>query len=609
MDARGTRAAHEARAPRLALGPALEAWRGALAAWVAALAAYEKEAGQEGPRTLGTRWRAAVRAIIVVADAVYSAPPDGIPAAGAAALRALMALADTYETSEHQLAAAEAAYLDPNVQAALMVGMSQTFSENLRSFVRGVRGAAAEARAKHKDALAAATDGGSVFAELGAADIEAAFRAAPIRGGVATELYLSALLCQDSAQAAALLEAAKDVALGCRDTAEAAAADTAALAAYHPLQAMSYAPMPSSTRAGAAGAGATTVDLSLPQAGLHATYDLARLTDRQRALEYGPMATMFSGLSYKLVERLRTIAVEPRMAGPGAEAGLEAGVAGSGIKAIVTGPFRFTTDGGRTFREMYPAPYDSTVSSATDANAADTAGKADAADAADTADTTGAAGGSSTKTWAPFAGARPRVEAYANAMAAIIFERLRAERAEGWGPDLRQRFEAAVRAGTIPAGECASEALIAALALELEKAYDLDPPKTPGAYRELVVPEEMAPESYIASAVSRLSAAATEAALQGFLAATVQRLPYAAVEREARLTQALRSLDAARLLWARLRKAYKEDAEAFELPPPKQKDALLRAFRRTAAAALAVAPLLCSPPAVKIFAARTIGRV
>ena len=298
------------------------------------------------------------------------------------------------------------------------------------------------------------------------------------------------------------------------------------------------------------------MDLTLPRAGFSASYDLEALTSRRRALEHGPLATMFSGLNYRLVERLRTISAAPV---PAARA-----PAAAAARAPRAGPALVTTDRGATVLELRQ-PEDSAV-------------------------------------WAPYSGARPRAEAYNEASEAIILHRLRAERDAGWAPELRQRYEDAVRSGELASGECAT-ALVDALTAELAAAYDRAPPLTPDQYRALAVPDENTPEDYITSAVARVGAGATEARLRRLLAAPAQRVPYAAAEREARLLQAVHTADAARAAWAGLRRTLRVDPEAFDLPEPRRRGVLLRAFRRAAEEALAAAPVYCAPPSLKLYAA------
>lgn len=561
------------------LGPiigGLRLWRDALLAWVSALGAYEREVGESGGRAIGPRWGAARAAVAGVASSLTPGPgpatlpdPDGAQA-DETLLAALMAAGDVYEAATYRLDAAAGDYLDPNVQAAVVTGMSRTFSENLKGLARAVREAAVGAKARQREALSAATQAGAAFVSTLAVDtIVRVFGGAETRGGVATELYMSVLLCLKSARAAGLLEAAKGTSLGCpSDAPELAQADTLALAGYHPLQAMCYAPSapsePSPQDQGQEAGG--LLNLTLPQARLAVVYDLAPLLDRRRAQEFGPLASMASGLNYKVVERLRTIRASPvhpselrgsSLAGPLAE-----------------GPVLVTTDGGATARKLGPARYPSSP-------------------------------GAREAPWAPLAGAQLRVEAYNAATSALILERLRADRADGWTLDLRARYEAAVDDGSMPSGECGAEALVNALAEEFEKAYERDPPQTPRDFHALVVPEAPNPsdlQDYITAAVARIGNGLLEERLRRMLMTPSRRFPYAAVEREARLSQAIHSLDAARALGLRIKKAFRPDPEVFDLPPSQRKSALLRVFRRVAAAALADAPVHCAPPSLKLFA-------
>jgi len=546
----------------------LTAWRTALGGLAAALRDYVREAGDSGPRALGSRWAAAVRELAAAED---SLPDDPAPPADGPAdpLANLMAAGDAFEGAMLRLEEAAVVILDPNVQHAISAGMSRTYSDNVRSLLRAIAAAREATLAGRRGALAAATPAGAALAAgLSAAAVAAAYgRAAqqgdPQRGGVATELYVSALLCLGSPAAAALLGSAKDAALGgAADTRAAAEADTEALAEYHPCQAMGYAPVLSAAPKGADGRGA--VDISFPQARLAVSYDLAPLIDRRRALEYGPVAPATSGLNYRLVERFRTIRSEPVAAPAGPVAAPAGPVAEpAGRPAFIEGPLLVTADGGATVHRLGPA-----------------AGE-----------------------WAPFAGAQPRVARYADASAAVILDRLRAEREAGWGEQMRAEYEAAVDSGLIPSGETSADAVADALAGEFERAYDAAPPADAREFRDLAVPETPRPGDYISAAVARLTGGALSARLRSALAQPSPRTPYAVVEREGRISQAILTLDVARGLWRRLKDAFWVDDEAFALPPVKRKETLLRHYRRLAADAAGAAPIYCAPPSLKLWAA------
>lgn len=568
-------------------GDALSGWAQALAAFAAALGAYADETGAAGRRAYGPRWEAALSAVRAAGDARPAA--RAAPSLeGAALYAAHMDDSDALEEAAGQLEQAARVLLSPDVSAAVSAGMSRTFSDKIGGLRRRVGAAAGAAAAAAREALqGAAASGAALAAGLPVAAVAGAY-APPAglrgpRGAVATELYVGALACLRSPEARALLEASRAEALGGRaDTPAAAAADTAALAEYHPCQAMCYAPAFVRPRPRGAGPGLEALeprspeapepasgpglgppfDLSFPQARLAVAYDLAPLVDRRRASEFGPLASTTSGLNYRLVERLRTISAVPAPA--------RAPAAPAPRPVAVAGPIAVSPAPGVVWESGPPGPLGSE------------------------------AGGPE---WAPFAGAQPRAGLYAEACAAVILDRLRAERAAGWGPALLAQYEAAARGGALPDPPVDPGLLVDALAAEFEKAYDAAPPDDPAAFRALVVPLAPAPRDYISAAVARLAGGALDARLRAHLAEAGPRVPYAPFEREARVSQAVLVADVSRELWRRLRGAYRGDDEAFAPHPVRRKALLLSHFRRIAAAAAAAAPVHVAPPSLKLWAA------
>ena len=591
-------------------------WQQSLAEFAAALRAYAREVGEAGSRAFGARWAAALRAI-----APAELPPVDRSAVGGKALAARMAEGDTLEATARHIGDAARILLSPDAQAAVAAGMSRTFSENLQGLRRGATEAAAAAAAAARAALAAAAgSGGALAAGLSAAAIAEAYArpgegdTAP-RGAVATELYVGALACLRTPRARALLGASREGVLGGdADTRAAAAADAATLAEYHPCQAMCYVPAFGAARqsgygrgdkdtnpeprgeargSGPGGEDATPsrvpVDLSFPRARLAVSYDLAPLVERRRALEYGPLASTTSGLSYRTVERLRTIRAARVLSGAPGEPPVRPDPAGAGREGLVEGPILVSTAPGMVWAFGPPS-----------GPGADS-GRTRSTQGPETPGTPGpeAPGGGM---WAPFAGSRPGVGLYAAAAAAVILEELRAEREAGWGAELLARYEAAARDGSLPDPPANPDVLVDALTAEFEKAYDAAPPEDLPAYRALVVPPAPGPRDYISAAVARLTGDALDARLRAHLAEPRPRVPYAAFEREARISQAVLAADLSRGLWRRLREAYWGDSEAFVPHPVRRKVLLVRHFRRLAAAA-AAEPVYAAPPSLKSWAA------
>lgn len=532
----------------------LVAWKDAIDRWISALHLYARETGDTGPQLLGGRWPAAGRLIEQTANEIPTLDEAGRKSASDL-FAALVAIGDAYDNSCHRLDAATDVYLDPNVRSAVASGMSLTYSENLASLVAAVRTAAAEAKTRQHSVTQNAAAAGATFADsLSAGGVSDVYGRSPVHGGVATELYMGVLICLHSPQAEAMLEAAKDTALGgLLDTREAAEIDSRTLAEYHPLQAMGYYSSPS------AATDAPTVDLTLPQARSTTRYDLAPLIDRRRAQSFGPLATTVNGLGYRLVERLRTINVEPLTTRSHANTGTR------GL-TIVDGPILVSTDGGRSTHAL----------------------------------------GGGKQIWAPFAGAKPRVGLYADASEAIILDRLRNEWEAGWGPDLRLRYETAIGNKVIPPGDCDTGTLVNALVAEFEKVYDAAPPVSVHEFRALVVPDTAGPDTYICAAVAQVGTRVLDGRLRSALYISSPRVPYADLERESRLTQMVHVLDprgAAPEIRRRIGDAFRPDADPFTLTGIRRKETLMRLFRRFASESMGDTPSICSPPSLKLYAA------
>jgi hypothetical protein len=561
----------EPGAPLGAFVRCLGLWRAALRKWAATLGAFAREVGESGARAAGSRWPAAGGQLAEAVKGLGSADiavPEGAAAVAPDRVTALMDASDAAEAAARALEGVAVVYLDPNVRLAATMGLSRTYSENVGSLARAARDAAAAAAELRREAATRAYAAGATFVGLLPADAVAGAYGAPTpRGGVATELYLGLLVCLRTGAAAVLLDAAKDTTLGCSpDAPAAAAAATRALAGYHPLQAMAYAPAVPEAPAPDTPA-ERAVDLTLPQARLAVVYDLGLLIDGRRARELGALVPATAGLSHRLVERLRSIRAVPLRPGAAGPVGHEgARTAREPEAALVRGAITVTTDGGNTVHALGPAGHVPP-------------------------------GGP----WAPFAGARPRAEQYAAATAQLILRGLQADRDRGWTPDLRERYGAAVEGRGEREDACPPEATVGALVAEFRRALEAGPPADDAALRELVLPEA-APGDYVAAAVSRVADGLLEGRLRQCLGVPAPPAPYAAVEREARLSQLVHVTDAAQALRLRLRLAHRPQPEAFALPPAQRQEALLAAFRRAAEAALAGPPLACAPLTLKLYA-------
>jgi hypothetical protein len=605
-----------------AFGQILGVWGAALASLSTALNAYCADVGTSGQRVVGSRWGAALAALAETNKLLASCAALGHPAPAAPFVELLDA-ADLAETCGARYRAAAAVLLDARARSAVESGMSRTFSEELGGLLARVAAADLKVDSVHHEALRAASLAGSAAARaLTLSEAASSYAAGTARGGVATELYLGALLCARSDPLAALLiDATKDCALGSvADSLSAAERDAAALLEYHPLQAMPYAPhsfMPQmlpdgnaptlgplthasrtlaaarspaarspaahlpaarspaahlpavaparSTKDGRASASAAVsapraengrtpvLDLTLPHARLSVTYNLLPLISRQYSLEFGPIASMSTGLNYKLIERLRTIRALPLPARPSASS------RSAEISAPRLGPLLVSVDGGATAQTFAPA-----------------AGY-----------------------WAPLSGARPRVAAYACASECLILAQIRSDRAAGWSPDIRVDYETAVSNDVLPKGECGAEALIVALVSGFGDAYDLDPPQDSKEFYKLVVGDEPRPGDYVTAAISLLGAAALEKSLYSNAGS---RVPSSVASRELRTSQVIQAIDSGRALWRRIRDAFVHEPEAFAVEGVRRREMLLHAFRRMVRVAVSVAPVICFAPSLKKFA-------
>ena len=576
------------RAPVEEFNRVLAEWHEKLKTQLAAIRTLLREVGGVGPAALGRRWAEAVaridsaaailggETIAVVVAPTAATPTAAAPTAAAPTAAGLMSAGEGLERAATALDAAAVTVMDPAAQSSAITGMSRTYSENLKSFGRRAleTGAAAHAARLHARHAAAGTGAiaarGSDGAPMTRAGLDSLIGAyGEQKGGeLATEIYISALLhvvatasADVVAAARRSLEDSKNFVFGLPlDDPAAAAADTAELAEYHPLQAMAYAP----AALGAHTPGAHTamppalpegcVNLQFPQARLVVTYDIDPLIDRRRSLDFGPLATVTTGLNYRLVERLRTIRAEPRAA--------PATAASATSAATITGPLTVTID-GRSPRTFEP-------------------------------------GHVSGLAWAPFAGAPPRVEAYAAASASVILAGIREDRAAGWDFDTRVQYEKAVRAAP-PVN--VSEALASELVSQFEAVYDAAPPESPRDFRDLVVPKEPAPGTYICRAIVRLGSASVETRVRELhMRTSAPRVPIAVLSRDAWTNQMIQIVDANVRLWKSISGAFRNEVEAFDLSGIQRKAALMRAFRGIATEAAKAVPVV-APSSLKFFGA------
>ncbi len=181
------------------------------------------------------------------------------------------------ESMGKKVAAIQSQLFDERLIERATRGMSHSYVDNLNSL-----------RTKAKEAQAAYDERAKSFA----GQIDATgYEQIEDPGPVTTEAYIRSL--QDKPDRVERLAELRLRILG----------DSLALKRdYHPAQMMAYTPPPIVPTTGP-----HIADLRFPQAKLNITYHLDRLTRESSVLEFGPVASVTSGLTSKLVRRLKTI--------------------------------------------------------------------------------------------------------------------------------------------------------------------------------------------------------------------------------------------------------------------------------------------------------------
>lgn len=272
---------------------------------------------------------------------------------------------DTLSQLESVRAALDAgadAALDPLLLKEATRQMSQTYSKDIETKASRLRAARDDAMAAARKESAAVVAAWAVhLSGMPPEEVARAFRGR--QDSAAASLYAAILqtwLSQksvDSGVVAALVEGAKDSALGLKpDDSAAIERGTKERAGLHPLQALGVTfgltPGGEISAEAESAASAKIIDMTLPQADTAVRYDLSRLVDAQAAAKFGPIASMNSGLSYRLVERLRSITeteiLTPAVSTPA--------VSTSPSTPVVSPPSQIirTIDRGETYEELRP---------------------------------------------------------------------------------------------------------------------------------------------------------------------------------------------------------------------------------------------------------------
>jgi len=541
---------------------ARDAFHGALADWSRALADYRAAqlhcAARVAPAD-AKKW-AAARQQLDSAELEFELP-SGMPSELAAAAQ--------LSRASVAINGAAQVLLDP----ASFASSGQTDTGDRMTALKKAAAAATAAAATKQQATMRA---GEYGAGCPLADLQAALECPDRFGGeVATELFVSALRCakcecksECKCIRSTALASAPDMILGIEpDSRAAAARDMAALSGYHILQRLNEEIpgfVSGDDRDNGAPSGA--IDVSIASASFDVEYDLARLIDRRRATQFGPVAAMTAGLNYRIVERMRSIRAAARFrrdtAAPPAEPPL-----------ICPANSRLQLSVGGAARVAPPARSDR----------------------------------------APFAGARPRAAAHAAAVAAATEAAIRAESAWRAGApgrparDLRAEFDSRVRANPVPAGAPAGGELLAAVTAAFEAALYARPPADAKAFVEMACGADAV--SYICAAYCARPGVAhlSDARPRG-------RPPIAAaaLAREAYQTRMLSVTAAAREFQRHLAAAFAQQQpgdgafvgkRADESADAVRHTALMVDFRRAAAAAQAACIALPIAPSLKLYSA------
>jgi hypothetical protein len=328
----------------------LETWMTALERYARALTEYVAIIDDVAQKSRPAA-RAAYRRALD--DASFLSTPDSVavPAGGGVTLaEQAFALFARLEGTREALDAGASAAAEASLLEEATRRMSRTFVEGIDKKTRALRETRAAAAAAALSGGASLSRGWAPGVAAGSpADVARAYAAGP-KSAAGAALFAGALVEWERAgkSVQAFAEGAKDEALGIPpDSPDAVAADAAARAGMHPLQAMGVtfglvAAGEEKARARSVG-GAVTIDATLPQARTAVRYNMAPLVDVRTAAAFGPLANIYTGLNYRLVDRLRTITEEaiPARDRPAASIVVSAG------EGVVR-----TIDGGATTQEM-----------------------------------------------------------------------------------------------------------------------------------------------------------------------------------------------------------------------------------------------------------------
>lgn len=279
------------------------------------------------------------RAITNVEDFLKQRPTT--PPPGTQFAEAVFKILGELDELRRDLDAGAVVALNPRFLKDTTLQASKTYSEELKLKAAQLR----KARDRAADETFSAWVGPVTSSAPPRAVAELFHRSS--RSPSAASLYAAVLetwLAQ-GVEVSALVEDAKNSALGLElDTLAAAHKAVEARAGLHPIQAMGITfgltPAPAEP-----GGSLVMIDVSLPQARTSIQYNLAPLIDARTASQFGQLATVNSGLSFRLMTRLQTI--------------VETEIKLSSVSAITVSsnePPRIlrTTNHGTTFETLVP---------------------------------------------------------------------------------------------------------------------------------------------------------------------------------------------------------------------------------------------------------------
>lgn len=504
-------------------------------------------------------------------------------------LKQIMAVLDIIEEIKNTLTGLAVMLASPAIEASIIRNMSRSYSENLRLYGKEVGRYNSMIYTQYIDIMNIMKQFGETFTRMLTIDELIKIYTYPNRSGLSTLLYVGALVHhEDKSRALETLMFVKNYSFGVSpESKESMMTDTMMLSEYHPLQVMSYYPLVQTNVPDQSGVNIAfgsmaipekyekkhvfysrpetaddlvigftdPININLPQTNVHTQYKLDRLIDRKVIGTFGPVATVATGLNYRLVDRLRTIetAEYKKAEMPTRVTEYSPNI---GTVAIISGDET----------KFIHNPHGESVP------------------------------------WSPFAGSSHLTSAYLEEKAIIVCESIREGKAEGWSVDIQHNFEEAIQNGTHTIRACLPNIIITTLVNELEKAYDATPPATLKEFNELVVPEAYTPDIYICSAISRIAFLAIDHQSElWYSRRQSMSIPYKTIARELHLTHAIQAMDTAHGLWFNMKKEVYGSDEQFTLLPEQRKLALFKSFKDIVHKVLKENPMICVYPTFKGF--------